>query len=358
MENMVGTILNKENFFNKKIFITGHTGFKGSWLTYLLDSMGAITQGYALNPNTSPSLFQKLTFSDRHSSKIGDIRDFKLLEKELVNFQPDYIFHLAAQPLVLESYENPLETFQINFNGTLNLLEILRKSKLSCTAILVTTDKVYENNELNRPFKEEDKLGGNDPYSASKANCEILINSYQTSFFKNTTTKIASVRAGNVIGGGDWSENRLIPDIIRSVFEDKPLEIRNPKATRPWQHVLEPLLGYLKLANFLNNDSSYSEAYNFGPDQEEVKSVEEILKIAKEIGFNLNVKILEEVQNHEVQHLKLDVQKVNSRLEWKSIWNSQNALKKTFQWYQDFYLGKPIDELMERDIKSYLVNNE
>ena len=351
---MVGLDFFKEEFFNKKVFITGHTGFKGSWLTYLLDSMGAITQGYGLEPNTSPSLYQKLIFTDRHSSKIADIRDIDTFEKEIVRCQPDYIFHLAAQPLVLESYENPLETFQTNFNGTLNLLEILRKHKIRSTTICITTDKVYENNELNLAFNENDKLGGNDPYSASKASCEILINSYRTSFFKNTKTKIASVRAGNVVGGGDWSKNRLIPDIIRSVFENKPLEIRNPKATRPWQHVLEPLFGYLMLAKALNNDIYFSEAFNFGPEAREVKSVEQILSVAKQIGIDLKVKKLKVTENNETQFLKLDIQKVKRRLDWAPKWNNLSTFQKTFQWYLDFYDGKPIEKLMRRDINSYL----
>lgn len=343
-----------DSFKDKKVFVTGHTGFKGSWLTYLLDKAGAFTKGYALAPSTSPSLYQNLEFSEKHSSVVADIRDADLFKEEINSFQPDYIFHLAAQPLVLESYQNPKETFETNFNGTLNLLEILREIKLDCTAILITTDKVYQNLELNKAFCEDDSLGGNDPYSASKASCEILIHAYVKSYFEKSKTRIASVRAGNVIGGGDWSENRLIPDIIRSSFEGAPLEIRNPKATRPWQHVIEALVGYLQLALQLSeNPSEFRGAWNFGPDEGDVKSVEEILEISLKLGLDLELIESNNKHLHEAHYLKLDNTKAKKKLMWIPFWNSETTIERTIDWYRNFYNGIPATELMKKDISKY-----
>ena len=226
----------------KRIFLTGHTGFKGSWLLYLLDSAGAKVTGYSLAPQTTPSLFNSLHFSNNIKSIIGDIRNKKEFQNAFNICNPEFVFHMAAQPLVIESYKNPKETFDINFTGTLNLLEILKEYDQKVQVVFITTDKIYENLELGIPFVETDKLGGKDPYSASKAASEILIDSYAKSFFKDSNVSIATARAGNVIGGGDWSENRLIPDIIRAKTANEPLIIRSPKAIRPWQHVLEPLL--------------------------------------------------------------------------------------------------------------------
>ena len=261
LETMVGLL---EKYKNKKVFITGHTGFKGAWLSYLLDNHGAIVKGYALTPATQPSLFEKLEFSSRFSSEFSDILDFVSFEKAITQFQPDYIFHMAAQPLVIDSYHDPMTTFSTNVMGTVNLLEIIRKTKIEATVLIITTDKVYENLELNRAFEEEDKLGGHDPYSASKAAAEIVSHSYRSSFFHTGNTRIATARAGNVIGGGDWSKDRLIPDIIRSFVNKEKLEIRNPQATRPWQHVLEPLNGYLKLALAIERETDLQGGWNFG----------------------------------------------------------------------------------------------
>lgn len=341
-------------FKGKKVFITGHTGFKGSWLTYLLDKSGAKTKGYSLKPNTSPSLFENLNLSKNHTSVYADIKNYDFLKNEIQSFKPDFVFHLAAQALVLDSYSDPKETFEVNFNGTLNLLEVLRVLNFSCTAILITTDKVYENIELNKAFREIDKLGGNDPYSSSKAACELLIHSYNTSFFNKTKVKIASVRAGNVIGGGDWSENRLIPDIIRSSFEGAPLEIRNPKATRPWQHVIEALVGYLQLALQLSeNPSEFRGAWNFGPDEGDVKSVEEILEISLKLGLDLELIESNNKHFHEAHYLKLDNTKAKKKLMWIPFWNSETTIERTIDWYRNFYNGVSATELMEKDISKY-----
>ncbi|MDA9037220.1 CDP-glucose 4,6-dehydratase [Flavobacteriaceae bacterium] len=344
----------RENFFNKKVLISGHTGFKGSWLTFLLDQLGAYTKGYSLKPNTLPSLYSLLKFSNKHESIISDVRDSKRFRKEIENFKPNYIFHLAAQPLVIESYLNPRDTFEINFNGSLNLLETLRLIDLDCTLIIVTTDKVYHNEELNLPFKEEDKLGGNDPYSASKAALEILINSYCKSFFNESNIKIASVRAGNVIGGGDWSTNRLIPDIVRSIFENKKLIIRNPKSTRPWQHVLDPLNGYLKLAISLNkNKKKFQGSWNFGPEIGDDKSVEELIEITKSLGFELEVNFEINYIQKEAKYLSLDIEKAKKDLKWSPRWNSKEALNQTLLWYKGYYNGTNPNSLIINEIEKY-----
>ena len=351
----IKNILNK--FKNKKIFITGHTGFKGSWLTSILDVNGAITKGYSLEPNSNPSLYNKLNFSSNHSSVIADINDYDFLKSEIDDFEPEYIFHLAAQPLVIESYKNPIRTFETNFNGTLNLLEVLRKSKFQATAILITTDKVYENNELNVAFAEEDRIGGKDPYSASKAVCELLINSYNHSFFNDSRIKIASVRAGNVIGGGDWSEDRLVPDIVKALFEKIPIEIRNPSSTRPWQHVLEPLHGYLKLAIELsNNPNIYSGSWNFGPNEGDVKSVKEIIDISFNLGFKFNFKNTNKNKFNESKYLALKIEKSKKLLNWNPKWNSQVAIEKTLLWYEGFYAGENPNNLIEKDLENYNIN--
>ena len=344
----------RDNFSNKNVFITGHTGFKGSWLTFLLDHVGAYTKGYSLKPNTNPSLYSKLNLSDKHESIISDIRDSDRLKKEIENFNPDYIFHLAAQPIVLESYSNPKDTFEINFNGTLNLLETIKQLEFNCTVIFVTTDKVYYNEEHNIPFKEEDKLGGKDPYSASKAASEILIDSYLKSFFIDSKIKIASVRAGNVIGGGDWSENRLIPDIVRSIFEKKKLQIRNPKSTRPWQHVLEPLNGYIQLAIDLDkNEKQFQGPWNFGPEEGDERSVEELIKITKSLGFKLDVNFEKNEIQKEAKYLSLNINKAKKHLNWQPKWNSSIALTQTLLWYKDYYYGINPNSLIVNEIEKY-----
>lgn len=353
METM-GLKATLNHFKGKKIFITGHTGFKGSWLTFLLDQHGAITKGYSLEPNSRPSLYLNLKFSKNHSSVYSDINHYASLKIEIESFNPEYIFHLAAQPLVLESYDDPKTTFQTNFNGTLNLLEVLRKVALNTTAIFITTDKVYENNELNIPFIEQDKLGGKDPYSASKAACELLIYSYRTSFFKDTKTQIATVRAGNVIGGGDWSENRLIPDIVRSVFENKLLEVRSPQATRPWQHVLEPLGGYLMLAIALSkNPSAFQGSWNFGPVAGDVKTVKEVVEISERFDFKTNLQMTSSIEKKEANYLSLNIDKVKNELNWIPKWDSDFAIEQSLHWYQKFYEGETANKLIQQNFEKY-----
>jgi len=339
----------------KRVLITGHTGFKGSWLAYALDSIGAEIVGYSLESDTEPSLFKSLSFSKKFNSIIGDIRNKEKFKETVQSFNPEFIFHLAAQPLVIESYQNPKETFDINFTGTLNLLEILRELDLSVQVVFVTTDKVYENLELGVPFVETDKLGGKDPYSASKAASEILISSYNQSFFKDSNINIATARAGNVIGGGDWSINRLIPDIIKAKQKNIPLQIRNPKAIRPWQHVLEPLFGYLTLGIALKkNPKKYSFPWNFGPEIEETKTVEEIIDIGKKLEIVGEV-VYEKSLLTEAQSLRLNINKARLELGFNPVWNAAQAIKITFEWYSAYYQNNSIaKDLIDQDLNKYI----
>lgn len=348
MEINNNSILKK--FKNKKVFITGHTGFKGAWLSFILDSCGAIVKGYSLKPQNEKNLFNSIEFSNNFISEYGDINDYEKFKNSISVFSPDYIFHLAAQSLVIESYINPYYTFQTNFNGTLNLLEIIRTLNFSVKVIFITSDKVYKNSEKGEPFIEDDRLGGNDPYSASKSTSELLINSYVKSFFeKNNRAIIVTARAGNVIGGGDFSENRLIPDIIRSIESNTQLIIRNPNSIRPWQHVLEPLFGYLKLA--LNISKFHGESFNFGPEQKDEKKVLDVLNtFSKYCLFNYQI-----IQNEypESELLKLNILKAKNQLHWVPKWDSEKAIEITFKFYMKSNLENA-NVLMLKDINEYL----
>lgn len=343
----------------KRVFITGHTGFKGSWMLYMLDSVGAIVTGFSLAPKTTPSLHKSLKFSNNITSIYGDIRNKESFKKAFEKSNPEFIFHMAAQPLVIKSYQNPEETFDINFKGTLNLLEIVKEFNKNVQAVFVTTDKVYENLEIGLPFVETDSLGGKDPYSASKAASEILINSYNQSFFKDSNISIATARAGNVIGGGDWSSNRLIPDIIKSKQNNTPLVIRNPKAIRPWQHVLEPLFGYLRLGiGLFKNPKKNMGCWNFGPHNEDLKSVEDLIDIGKKLNAIGEVHYKPSPFT-EANILKLNIDKAQLKLDFKPVWTSEIAVKRTFEWYKKFYQKNiSINKLIESDLKKYLNYNQ
>ncbi|MEO8416435.1 MAG: CDP-glucose 4,6-dehydratase, partial [Ginsengibacter sp.] len=277
-----------ENFYrDKKVFVTGHTGFKGSWFITWLHLLGAQIKGYALAPETEESIYNLIAPHVLHTSIIADIRDKERLEKEIIDFNPDFIFHFAAQALVRRSYQIPSETFDVNVIGTANVLESLLHLDHKCTALIITTDKVYENKEHQKPYKETDRLGGHDPYSASKACAEMVVESFSKSFFnvekiKEHQKTIASARAGNVIGGGDWNADRIIPDIVRHLLQGKKIPVRNPGAIRPWQHVLEPLGGYLLAAGLINENNNLSRAYNFGPEVRDHLTVKELVTIAIE----------------------------------------------------------------------------
>jgi CDP-glucose 4,6-dehydratase len=330
-----------DSFSNKKVFLTGHTGFKGSWLSCMLKQSGAIVKGYALAPETHPNLFSLVWKEDIGESVIADIRNKKKLEDEILSFQPDFIFHLAAQPLVRRSYEIPAETFEVNAVGTANLLEAVQRLKNKCVVIIVTTDKVYENKEQEILYKEEDRLGGYDPYSASKACTELVVSSFRNSFFNKAEYKkhqksVIAARAGNVIGGGDWSADRLVPDIVRSLAAGKPVEVRNPSSVRPWQHVLEPLTGYMLLASLVWNDpDKYSDAYNFGPAPGDHLTVKQLVEKAIDAWKQGEwIDISSSDQPHEANLLMLDISKAEKELNWKPRLNATESIGWTINWYK------------------------
>lgn len=329
---------------NKKVFLTGHTGFKGSWMLAWLQELGALVKGYALAPNDENALYTGIQGDLLCHSVIADIRDKERFESELLTFQPDFIFHLAAQPLVRLSYEIPLETWEVNVLGTTYLLEAARKLEKPCAVVLITTDKVYENKEWHYPYRESDRLGGYDPYSASKAGAELVIASYRNSFFNPASYQhhkksIASARAGNVIGGGDWAKDRIIPDIVRALQKGEDVIVRNPAAIRPWQHVLDPLGGYLQLGLKMQQDPiAFSGAWNFGPSQQDVLNVETLVKLAIRFwGSGTYAKPALENQVHEATLLKLDISKTVEELGWAPNWNATRAIERTIQWYSAIF---------------------
>ena len=356
----------KSDYSGKRVFITGHTGFKGSWLIKILHDFGAVLKGYALTPENEINLYTEINGDGLCESVISDLRDRDALKKAVLDFQPDFIFHLAAQPLVRLSYEKPSETFEVNAIGTANLLDAVTLLEKKCNIVLITTDKVYHNNEWEYPYRENDRLGGYDPYSASKACCELVIDSYKNSFFNINKYAlhqkgIAIARAGNVIGGGDWSKDRLIPDIAKALSADKEVVIRNPKSVRPWQHVIEPLFGYLELGFKLNTDpEKYGQAFNFGPDTSDALSVEDMVKRSiKNWGSGSYLALIDANRPHEAGLLKLDISKALNELNWKPVFNASTAIERTINWYKCYYSGIAAIELMQLDIDYYQnINNE
>jgi CDP-glucose 4,6-dehydratase len=343
MESMVMTWeqhLFTNTYQNKNVFVTGHTGFKGSWLISWLHLLGARVKGYALAPQHEKDIYNLIEGDTLCENVTADIRDHNRLQQEICSFEPDFIFHLAAQPLVRLSYEIPTETFDINVMGTVNVLEAARLLDKPCCVICITTDKVYENQEWHYPYRENDRLGGYDPYSASKAAAEVVISSYRSSFFNPETyakhqKTIASARAGNVIGGGDWSKDRIIPDIVRALQAKETIMVRSPKAVRPWQHVLEPLSGYLMLgAKMSENPTKYAQAWNFGPYIQDTLTVEELVQMAiQQFGYGKYETPTLTEQPHEAGLLKLDITKSIEELGWKPKWDARQAVEKTIEWY-------------------------
>ncbi len=350
-------------FQNKKIFITGHTGFKGTWLIHLLKHLGAKVKGYAL-PALEPSLF-KISRAIEHCEHVeSDVRHQANLEIALLDYEPDFVFHLAAQPLVLDSYKDPVYTFEVNQLGTVYLLESLRKLKKACNCIVITTDKVYTDQNKTEGYVETDTLGGFDPYSASKAGCELIVDAYRNSFFhpkkfEAHQKSIATARAGNVIGGGDYSENRLIPDIIKSIEKEEKVVIRNPDAVRPWQHVIDALFGYLVLAEQMHKspDSElYNAAWNFGPHREDMWPVVDVAKKVIRFYGKGEIRIEENPgAPKETGRLMLDISKSMEHLPWRPNWNAETAIKKTVEWYR-YYHQHPqkIEVLIRQQIKEFL----
>jgi CDP-glucose 4,6-dehydratase len=346
---------------NKKVFITGHTGFKGSWLALWLTKLGARICGFALPPNTDPAIFNILGLEKIIECHVeGDIRDFDKLKIGLNKFSPDIVFHMAAQPLVRMSYKEPLETYQTNALGTVNILEAVRRNKKVKALVNVTTDKCYKNKEMSIAYKENDELGGYDPYSNSKACSELITSSYRDSFFNNQdfgrkhNTLVATARAGNVIGGGDYSLDRLIPDFVKAVQKNQNIVLRNIQAIRPWQFVLEPLSGYMLLGSkLLSLEANYADVYNFGPEEESIVTVEEVIK--KAISFWGRGRYEEDINEHphEAKLLKLDISKAKKDLNWYPRYDIDDALKNTMEWYKAYYEGKNMVDFSLNQISIY-----
>ena len=345
---------------NRRVFLTGHSGFKGSWLSVWLISMGARVTGYALKSPTNPSLFELLNIKKDMKSITADIRDLNRLKKEMKKARPDIVIHMAAQPIVRVSYKNPPETFETNVIGTVNLFEAVRACKSVRVVLNITTDKVYENKEVDKAYKEGECLGGYDPYSASKACSEIVTASYRDSFFNPKDYKIhkvsvASARAGNVIGGGDWASDRLVPDFVRAVLSGGKIEIRNPGATRPWQHVLDPLNGYLMLCEKLyNNGPKYTGAWNIGPDLKDCKSVGWIAQRFCEFwGSSKTCSIQKGKHPHEAHFLKLDNTKAKKQLGCYPKWDINEAISRVVEWTKAYEAGVSVREVCERQIGDF-----
>tara|TARA_Y100000782_G_scaffold6827_1_gene8343 strand:+ start:125 stop:1195 length:1071 start_codon:yes stop_codon:yes gene_type:complete len=351
------------NFWkNKKVLLTGHTGFKGSWLSLWLQKLGVDLVGFSKSIPTKPSLFELADVEKNMTSIMGDITHIERITDVVKQHNPEIIIHMAAQSLVHKSYDQPLETFSTNIMGTVNLLEAIRNTSKKCVIINVTSDKCYENQELSRGYKENDPMGGYDPYSSSKGCAELITSSFRDSFFKNSNDKdydisLASVRAGNVIGGGDWADNRIMPDIMRGILNKKIIKIRNPTAVRPWQHVLEPLRGYLELAEKLYNyKSEYTESWNFGPDDDDVKPVSWIVnKVVEMWGEDVQVDFDDDRLDykHETSFLRLDCSKAKSKLKWNPKIKLEEGLKLTVNWYKQYEQTKELREFTENQIEEY-----
>jgi len=349
----------------KKVLVTGHTGFKGSWLSLWLQNLKSEVVGISLDPPTNPSLFERAKVADGMISIREDIRNIDAVKSIFSEYRPEIVFHLAAQSLVRYSYLEPVETYATNVMGTLHVLEAIKQSRSVRAAVMVTSDKCYENREIDLGYKETDPLGGYDPYSSSKGCAEILIASYRNSYFSENDyhrhqTAVASVRAGNVIGGGDWAKDRLIPDIIRAFERPERVKIRNPNAVRPWQHVLEPLSGYIELAQKLYVEGiRWAEAWNFGPNEDDAKPVDWVAdRMTKIWGENAAWYIDDADHPHEAKFLKLDCTKAQAKLGWKPRWDLNQALHKIIDWHKENSSGVQPRQLCEKQIAEYMNSTE
>nr|WP_246238900.1 MULTISPECIES: CDP-glucose 4,6-dehydratase [Paenibacillus] len=353
-------MINRSFWKGKKVFLTGHTGFKGSWLAIWLQMLGAEVIGYGLKPKNENDIFNVAKL-DKHIVDIrADVRDLNRLKNEIKQHKPDIVFHLAAQPLVLHSYQDPVYTYETNVMGTLHLLEAIRESDTIRAGIIVTSDKCYENKEQIWGYRENDPMGGYDPYSSSKGCAEILTASYRNSFFNSSNyvvhqKAVATVRAGNVIGGGDWSEHRLVPDCISSLIANNKIEIRNPKSIRPWQHVIEPLHGYLILAEKLFSEgTTVAEGWNFGPDEHNALEVEYVVKmLIEKWNSPAEYKVTSNSNVHEATYLKLDCSRARTLLQWHPKWNIDSTIQKVVEWTQAFINGEDMFKVSQNQIKEY-----
>jgi CDP-glucose 4,6-dehydratase len=347
----------KKFYKNRKILVTGASGFKGSWLSYSLCLMHAKVYGLGIKKNNNEKLFNQLKLKSKIDFRYIDIRNYEKLKKFINLSKPSIIFHLAAQPIVSESYKRPSETINTNAIGTLNLIDICKEFNFIKAIICITSDKCYKSNHSTTGFKEGDHLGGDDPYSASKACAEIIANSYYKSFYKKKNKGLATTRAGNVIGGGDWSPNRLFPDCIKSLINNEPIKIRSPNFNRPWQHVLDPIFGYLLLAVRLNsNAEKYSGPWNFGPKTKKVISVQEVVKEIIKYWGSGNYKRLNNNKFYEQKNLQLNILKSKKILKWSPKYSIKTSVKKTVEWYKSVYFSKDIDveKVTKKQINSYM----
>lgn len=345
---------------HKTVLVTGHTGFKGSWISMWLKRLGAKVIGYALDPPTMPSLYNLCKVNDMVTNIKGDVRDYEHLHWAIKNYQPEIVFHLAAQALVRRSYQEPLATYATNIMGTANLLEAMRKSPVVKAAVVVSSDKCYENQEWLWGYRENDPIGGSDPYSSSKGCTELIAGAYLKSYFPAAQygkhgMAIATARAGNVIGGGDWAKDRIIPDCVRAFIEQKPVSIRSPHAIRPWQHVLEPLGGYLLLAQKLyQSGSDYTGAWNFGPRDDDIKTVKWLVQYISGLWGEANSWITDEGSHpYEANYLMLDCSRAQKQLGWRAQWNLELALGKTVQWYKAYYSHADMLKISLEQIAAY-----
>ena len=338
----------------KKVFLTGHTGFKGGWLSIWLKHLGAEVTGYSLRPTVNPSLFESAKVADGMDSRIADIRSLEELQHSIHASSPDIIFHLAAQPLVRYSYDYPIETYSTNVMGTVNLLEAARVCKSVQSIVVITTDKVYKNEEWIWPYRENEQLGGYDPYSNSKACSELVVQAYRNSFFHEIA--ISTARAGNVVGGGDWSADRLLPDLMRAFVSSQEVKIRNPASIRPWQHVIEPLCGYLKLAQAgYERGTSFSGAWNFGPSEDKLFSVKEVADLAVNLWGESTKWVAgeEDFSKHEARNLRLDSSKAALELGWQSMLSVADSIGLTIEWEKRFQLGEDPKKIIISQINAY-----
>ena len=345
------------NFWRgKRVLVTGHTGFKGSWLCLWLQFLKAEVFGLALSPPTHPALFTEARVGEGMTSTLGDIRDYETVHRAMQQAQPEIVIHMAAQPLVRYSYQEPIETYATNVMGTVHVLEAARKVETVRAVINVTTDKCYENKEWIWGYREDEPMGGHDPYSSSKGCSELVTSAYRRSFYENAGIALATARAGNVIGGGDWAQDRLVPDILRAFEKKQPVVIRYPHAIRPWQHVLEPLCGYLQLAEKLSqNGIAYSGAWNFGPNDHDAKPVEWIVEqMASKWGADATWTLNNCDHPHEANYLKLDISKTKSQLGWKPVLNLDQALVMILDWHKDWLAGVDMYKHTKQQIKNFL----
>lgn len=351
--------MDKQFWQGKKVLITGHTGFKGSWLSFWLQAMGATVIGFSLPPPSQPNLFTAARIEENTRSYLGDIRDFDSMHSLINKEKPEIVFHLAAQALVRFSYDDPIETYSTNVMGTVNLLEALRRVNCARVAIVVTSDKCYENREWQWGYRENEPMGGYDPYSSSKGCAELVTAAFRQSYCSADSPEqlfIASARAGNVIGGGDWATDRLIPDFLRAMMSGTTLKIRYPHAIRPWQHVLEPLSGYLLLAeNLWFNGNDFVGAWNFGSEEKDAKSVEWIANHLTVLWGEGASWVLDEnhEKTHEARYLKLDISKARAQLKWRPMWALEKALQETVLWYKKYMQQADIREVMHQQILSF-----